>query len=83
MASSDAATSTATDGDFTHRAPVAGGQTHEVGYEAKKSRRSASSAKKAVKEGRHPSGARSYFSRIGSARKREPRVAGLSVLEST
>lgn len=32
------------------RARVAGGQTYEVGYEAKKTRRSASAVKKAVKK---------------------------------
>jgi len=32
------------------RARVAGGQTYEVGYEAKESRRSAGAAKKAVKK---------------------------------
>lgn len=32
------------------RARVAGGQKHEVGYEAKKTKRSASAVKKAVKK---------------------------------
>jgi phage-related minor tail protein len=39
------------------RARVAGGQRHEVDYEAKKTRRSASSVKKAVKK-------------VGNSRKR-------------
>jgi hypothetical protein len=45
------------------RARVAGGQKHEVGYEAKKTGRSASAVKKAVKK-------------VGNARKRvEKRLA--------
>ncbi|MET4328892.1 hypothetical protein ABIB80_004727 [Bradyrhizobium sp. i1.15.2] len=45
------------------RAPVAGGQKYEVGYEAKKTGRSASAVKKAVKK-------------VGSSRKKVERKLG-------
>jgi len=45
------------------RARVAGGQKHEVGYEAKKTKRSASAVKKAVKK-------------VGNTRKKVERRLG-------
>lgn len=63
MAAAKKATKKTATGRKQDRARVAGGQKHEVGYEARKTGRSASAVKKAVKK-------------VGNARKRVEKRLG-------